>query len=152
MGYSNYTEVIERYPMMSSWGDIQSHVSSLVWFAEKQLDGMLATAYSVPFDPVPPVVKDLTIDITYYKALVTRDPEKASKIEDYIMGRIERIIKGKEKILSGSGTTLEVTSALQKVWSNIGCFHPVHSMLDPQHADVQVSSMRHSYEVDEREE
>jgi hypothetical protein len=150
MPYADYTEVIERYPSMASWGDVQSEVASLTFFAENQINGMLASAFDVPFSGAHPTIKDLTIDWTYYKALVTRDPGKAEKIRDYLMGRIEALKNGEESIMTDSGTSIIGTDASQEVWTNTGCWHPTHSMLDAENEFTMISSDRLEYDEDER--
>lgn len=140
MPYVDYEDVIARYSVLKTWGKSESEVTSdLIYYAEMELNGRLASHFSVPFSVAHPTVKDLTIDLCYYKALITKDPEKAEKIHDAVIGRIDAIKEGKEYIYTGSGTVIP-SGAGQEIWSPIMEFHPVHSMLDAESPFTQIDS------------
>ena len=132
MPYINYEDVIARYPVLKTWGKSETEVTSdLIYYAEMELNGRLAGHFSVPFSDSYPTVKDLAIDLCYYKALITKDPEKAEKIHDAIIGRIDDINEGKEYIYTGSGTIVP-SGAEQEIWSPLLDYYPVHTMLDAE--------------------
>ncbi len=140
MPYVDYEDVIARYSVLKTWGKSESEVTSdLIYYAEMELNGRLASHFSVPFSDSHPTVKDLTIDLCYYKALIIKDPEKAEKIHDAIIGRIDAIKEGKEYIYTGSGTVIP-SGAGQEIWSPGMDFHPVHSMLDAESPFTQIDS------------
>jgi len=149
MSYADYNDVIIRYPIIASWGKTESEVSSdLIYFAEMELNGRLGSHFTVPFTTVYPIVKDLTIDLAYYRALRTKDPKKANEIRGAVMGRIDDIKAGKEFIYTGSGT-LEASGGIE-IWSTTEDYHPVHSMLDAEDPLTDISSERLYDEADER--
>jgi hypothetical protein len=151
MPYATYNEVITRYPIIKSWGKTEQEITShLIYYAEVELNGLLSSHFTVPFSDGYPTVKDITIDLAYYKALVTRDPEKAGKIQDAIMGRIENIQKGEEYIWTGSDT-IQPLSAEQEVWSTTEDYHPVFGMHDAESVYSIVSSARLEAEEAERD-
>ncbi len=140
MAYVNYEEVIARYSILETWGKTETEVTSdLIYYAEMELNSRLASHFSVPFSDSHPTVKDLTIDLCYYKALVTKDPEKAEQIHDAIIGRIDGIKEGKEYIYTGSDTIIP-SGAGQEIWSPTMDYHPVHSMLDAESPFTQIDS------------
>lgn len=140
MAYVDFEEVVARYSILKSWGKDESEVTSdLIYYAEMELNGKMASHFSVPFSDSHPTVKDLTIDLCYYKALITKDPEKAEKIHDAIIGRIQDIKDGKEYIFTGSETIVP-SNAGQEIWSTVKDYHPVHSMLDPESGFTAVDS------------
>ncbi len=140
MAYVAYLDVIARYSVLKTWGKTETEVTSdLIYYAEMELNSRLASHFSVPFSDSHPTVKDLTIDLCYYKALVTKDPEKAEQIHDAIIGRIDGIKEGKEYIYTGSDTIIPV-GAGQEIWSPIMDYHPVHSMLDAESPFTQIDS------------
>lgn len=140
MPYVDYEDVIARYSVLKTWGKSESEVTSdLIYYAEMELNGRLASHFSVPFSVAHPTIKDLTIDLCYYKALITKDPEKAELIHDAVIGRIDDIKEGKEYIYTGSGTVIPA-GASQEIWSPIMDFHPVHSMLDAESPFTQIDS------------
>ena len=95
MAYATYEEVTTRYSILKTWGKTKTEVSSdLIYFAEVELNSKMASHFSVPFSGSHPTVKDLTIDLAYYKALLTKDPDKAEKIMKAVDGRIGKIKNG----------------------------------------------------------
>lgn len=149
--YVTGSEFLTRYDVSRSWGSGTSEVASnLVHFAEVQLDGMLASAFTVPFSDVPQTIKDITMDLAYCKSVLTKDPEKAKLFCPAVMDRIERIKNGMEPLVTDSGTILEPSGASQEIWSSTQNYHPVYSMLDAEDAASSVDSSRLQDEVDER--
>jgi len=152
MAYITYTELTNRYQVITTWNTSESIVTDdLIYYAEVELNGRLASHFTVPFAAAHPTVKDLTMDMAYYKALVTKDPEKAEKIHDVVIGRIEKIKKGEEYIYTGSGTTILPTGAGEEIWSSTEDYHPVHSMFDAEDPLTRISSEQLYDEAQERE-
>lgn len=143
MSYTDYEEIIIRYPILETWAKTGIQVNSdLIYYAEMELNGRMASHFTVPFAASHPTVKDLTIDLAYYNALKTRVPKDAEKIHDVVIGRIEAIKEGKEYIYTGSGTTIAPSAQTEQIWSNLMDYHPVHTMLGAEHSLTQISSER----------
>ena len=129
--YITYAELVLRYDVLKTWADSPAEVNSgLIFYAEVELNSLLASHFSVPFSDAHPTIKDLCMDLAYYKSLVTKDPEKAAQIKDVVMGRIENIKKGDEYIFTGSGTVIHPEGGSQEIWSPYDGYHPTFSMLD----------------------
>jgi len=151
MAYVNYGEVIARYPLIETWGKSETEVNSdLIYYAEVELNGRLGSHFSVPFSVAHPTIKDLTIDLCLYRILVTKDPDKAEKFKERIIGRIEDIKNGDEYIYTGSGTTIDASGSEQEVWSNTMGYVPTHSMLDPESTYTEIDPDAISDLEDER--
>ena len=149
MAYITYQELINRYSSIATWNMSQSIVNSdLIYYAEIELNSRLGTHFTVPFATAYPTIKDLTLDLAFYKALRTKDPKKANEIRKAVLGRIEDIKAGKEFIYTGSGT-LEASGGVE-IWSTTEDYHPVHSMLDAEDPLTDISSERLYDEADER--
>ncbi len=141
MSYITYEEVIARYPVIESWGRQAMDVSSdLIYYAEVEINGLLGTHFTVPFGGSHPTIKDLTIDLAYYRAALTKDGDKAERIRKRVMDRIAAIIAGKEAIYTDSGTILGMDTAAVPIWSNVDDYHPAFSMLDAESEYSHVSS------------
>ena len=141
MPYTTFAELIIRYPVTAKWAANTVDVSSdLIYYAEMELNGRLASHFSVPFSASHPTVKDLTVDLAYYNALKTRIPKDAKIIHDVVIGRIDNIKEGKEYIYTGSGTTIAPSAQTAQIWSNLEDYHPVHTMLGAENAFTRVSS------------
>ena len=151
MSYTNYEEVIIRYPILKNWAKTEIEVNSdLIYYGEMELNGLLASHFAVPFPAPHPTVKDLAIDLAYYNAIKTRVPKDAERIHDVVIGRIERIKEGKEYIYTGSGTTIKPTPGEAQIWSNLEEYHPVHTMLGAENEHTRISSERLQDLEDER--
>jgi hypothetical protein len=138
--YTNYDEVMIRYPLIKTWSDKQSHVEShLVYHAENQIDAMLSPAFSTPFSAAHGTVKELSQDYCKYLVLVDQDQDRAKIIFDLIAARIEKLINGEAQIVTSSGT-LPQTGAGAEIWSNTKDYYPTHSMLDESAPETRVDS------------
>lgn len=150
--YITYADLVLRYDVLKTWADSPAEVSSgLIYYAEMELNSLLASHFSVPFDGAHPTVKDICMDLCYYKALITKDPEKAGQVRDAIIGRIDKIKNGDEYIYTESGTVIEPDGAKEKIWSPYQDYHAVFSMLDYDEAVSHVDSGLLEELRDERE-
>lgn len=139
--YIDYNELIARYPLVKKWDDRADIVTShLIYYAEHQLDALLATHFSTPFSAAHPTVKDLTLDLCKYRILLDQDPTKAKSIWDIIMDQIEMLKNGDMGIMTGSGTEIFESSEAAEIWSNTGDYHQTHSMLGDDSAYTVVDS------------
>jgi hypothetical protein len=141
--YITFDDAITRYQFLADWGKGETDVNSaLIYYAEIELNEAFAPFFSVPFSAAHPTIKDLAIDMTYYKSLITKDPEKALAVSSVVYGRINRINKGEAYIYTGSGTTIAQTSPSQDIWSTVQDYEPTHSMLDAESTYTHISSER----------
>ena len=141
--YITYDELIVRYPIIATWNGSQSNIENdLIYYAEREINSRLATHYTVPFSAGHPTIKDLCIDLSYYRTLVTKDPEKAEQVKDAVIGRIEDLKSGKEYIMTDSYTMIEPSTNRPggEIWSTLMEFHPVHSMLGAEDSLTVVDS------------
>lgn len=142
MSYITYQELLARYPQFRSWHDgNESLVNSYaIYTAEADLNSRLAKAFTVPFSPPPPVIKDLAYDLAYAKMMKGVDPEKYGAFYDGVVERIQSLIDGESILLTSSGTAIDVSVAGGEIWSSNMNYHPVHSMLDAESEFTHVSS------------
>ena len=150
MPYITYDDLILRYPIISTWPGSETTVNSdLIYYGEMELNSRLAGHFTVPFSAAHPTIKDLAIDLSYYRAIRLTDPEKADKIKAQVSGRIDAIKAGDEYIYTGSGTTIAADPDGLGVWSTNEDYHPVHGMLEPE--DSCIDADRLDDEADERD-
>lgn len=148
MSLVSYAELTKRYRYFETFS--QDNVTDdLLYYAEIEVNGRLASHFTVPFSDAHPTVKDLIMDMAAYRAYRIKDPKKAAELKDSVIGRIEDIKKGVEFIYTGSGTTIEPNVAEAVVWDANEDYHPVHSMLDGEYSFV--NSDRLEAEEDERD-
>ena len=141
MAYVVLAELLGRYPAITKWGADSSYITDdLIYYAETELNSRFASHFSVPFSAAHPTIKDLTLDLAYYRSLRTTDSKRAKEIHEAVIGRIDKIKAGEEYIYTGSYTTISAETTTQTIWSNTMGYHPVHSMLGTEHEDTHVSS------------
>jgi len=140
--------------MLATWSDSCDTVTNdTMVYAEHELNSLMATHFSVPFGGSHPTIKDLTMDLVYYKTMVVKDPEKAEQIKDAVLGRIDRIKAGEEYIITDSYTTITPDASIAggEVWSTNQEFHPVFSMLDAESEFSIIDEDRIDEEENERD-
>lgn len=116
--YINWNEVAGRYPDAAKKAGDGSMGSYWLGTAEDEIDGyLLASRYTVPFTPAPGPVRDLCIDLTYYKMIIQQ--EGADKVWAYIDYRIKSILNG-TLVLTSSGAALPQGTAS---WSQAAGHH-----------------------------
>jgi phage gp36-like protein len=73
-----------------------SKVDLAISRADSEVDGYCGKRYQVPFDPAPPFVKALALDITVYNLFSRREsvPENRKTRRDAAVKNLEQIAKG----------------------------------------------------------
>ena len=92
--YIQWTDVVNRYPDVAKIAGAENVSSSWLGFAEYEVDARLASKYAVPFtnSPPPPIVQDLCIDLTYYKATIRQKENEA--LLAYLDARFKGLVSG----------------------------------------------------------
>lgn len=101
--YITWTDVTNRYVDFAKGPDATLAEAAFVPQAEAEVDGRLAPKYTVPFSPAPYIVKDLCVDMAYYKATIKQESSKV--ILESLERRFKAIIDG-TLILTNSGGTI----------------------------------------------
>jgi phage gp36-like protein len=99
--YIDWADVTGRYGDFAKGPDAAAAQSFFITQAEAEVDGRLAPKYTAPFSPAPEIVRDLSIDLTYYKATIRQ--EGSEKIKEYIDQRFEAIIDGTLLLTTSAG-------------------------------------------------
>jgi len=82
-------------PGNSAHAKIIGRIDEAIATADAEIGGYCAGRYSVPFDPVPPVVKGLSVEIAIYRLYQRRTvPERIGKTYDKAVARLKDISKG----------------------------------------------------------
>lgn len=149
--YITYNEVLERYPMLKTWAGNSPMLATEITYAENEINGRLSTHYSTPFSGAHPTIKDLAIDLTYFRTLILKDPDQAVKVKEFVLGRIDGLKNGDEYIMTDSNTyiTPEASKA-GEVWTNMDNYHPVFSMLNADDPASKIDPNRIDAEENER--
>lgn len=101
--YINWADVTGRYPdAAKAQGGSEVVKANYVTGAEDEVDGRCAAKYTVPFSPVPGIIRDLCVDLAYFKMIV-KNPKAAKALKEYIDERFEAIIDGTLIITTSAG-------------------------------------------------
>ena len=105
MAYSTITDIEELIPADDliqitdddDTGSIDSaRVDAAILDADAEIDGYCGERYVLPFDPVPEIIKKLSVDISIYNLYSRREAAPEIRIERYKMA-----VKTLDKISSG---------------------------------------------------
>lgn len=121
--YINWDDVANSYP---DWAKAASaNTIGNLWIprAEDEVDARLAPKYAVPFTPVPGVVRDLAIDLAYYKLIFASDKGKA--LWESLKERFESILDGSMFLT----TSLGAIGTGDRAWSTHQSY-PTHFGVD----------------------
>lgn len=99
--YIVWTDVTNRYPDFAKGPDATLAEAAFVPQAEAEVDGRLAPKYSVPFSPAPYLIKDLCVDLAYYKATIKQESSKL--IYENLEARFKAIIDGTLLLTTSAG-------------------------------------------------
>lgn len=117
--YIDWKDVADRYPNVPNRADTVEGNNFYVVGAEAEVNAAASSKYTVPFVPgsvnVPPLIRDVTIDLAYWKAIGWQNA-KLSKIQrDDIDRRLAGIKDGSLPLATGSGTIAQ--TGLGFAWS-----------------------------------
>lgn len=99
--YINWADVTGRYADFAKGPDATVGEAAFIPQAEAEVDGRLAPKYSVPFSPAPYIVKDLCVDLAYYKATIKQESSKL--IQEDLERRFKSIIDGTLLLTTSAG-------------------------------------------------
>ena len=131
MSYATFEEVVLRYPIVSTWAVSSDDIkSNLLIYSDIELNSALSPEFTVPFSDTPPIIRDLSIDMSYLKLLMRQDIEKAVCFKEFLYNRIKQIKAGEVGIVTDSGTVIEATKGFTfGIWSTTMDYNPTESML-----------------------
>jgi len=99
--YIDWEDVQNAYP---DWGKaVSANTVGNLWIprAEDEVDARLAPNYTVPFTPVPGIVRDLCIDLAYFKLAFAT--EKGQALGKILEARFKAILDGNMLITTSAG-------------------------------------------------
>lgn len=122
--YVTWQDVVDRYPDAAKIGDQPRWDSAFIRPAEAEVDGRLSSVYATPFMPgssnAPLAVRDLSIDLAYYRA--TWRTEGSEKLLKAIDSRFDRLMKKQEMLVTSAGA---VGEAPGEAWASTTEYHSV---------------------------
>jgi phage gp36-like protein len=86
MAYCTEEDVRSLIPLIDESAMDSVALGKLITKAENIVDGKLRNTYVVPFDPVPPLVKDITAEYTAYLAYRTVFSQNSPNSSEFVNG------------------------------------------------------------------
>ena len=126
--YINWADVANRYiDSVKLAPGSEAMKASFINGAEALIDAAAAARYPVPFSPVPELIKDLAIDVTYLKLVMRQDPKTTKALREDVKSRLDGIRDGTlTVVVSGAaiGNPESVWSTTQDYSSSFGVDDP----------------------------
>jgi hypothetical protein len=122
--YIEWDDVGNSYP---DWAKaVSANTVGNLWIprAEDEVDARLAPKYNVPFTPCPGIVRDLCIDLAYFKLVFASDKGKA--LGEILEKRFEALLDGSMLITTSAGRV----DTGERAWSTHQSY-PTHFGVDP---------------------
>lgn len=109
--YIDWTDVSNRYPNVPQRADSKEGNNFYVLGAEAEVNSAASEKYTTPFIPgsvnAPDMIRDITIDLTYWKAVGWQN-EKLSKIlRDDIDRRLKGLRDGTLALVNSTGALIQ---------------------------------------------
>jgi hypothetical protein len=145
--YIQWDDIIQRYPNVAAKGGSNQVGSAYLDYAETELEGRLAGAYTIPFSSNNLTIKDLSIDMVYAKSIMYTDTKKAKVILDYLDKRIGELIDGTATMITTSGDAM--FTAGDAPWSTTKDYHNTFGVIPIE--DQNIDTDRIEDEYDERD-
>jgi phage gp36-like protein len=86
MAYCTEEDVRSLIPLIDESAMDSIALGKLITKAENLVNGKLKNTYVVPFDPVPPLVKDITAEYTAYLAYRTVFSQNSPNSSEFVTG------------------------------------------------------------------
>ena len=133
--YIEWDDVVDRYPALSSLGGSDELTPTFIDYSESFIDGLLASNFTVPFSNNNMTVRDLSIDICYFRAGRFK-LEDAAAVYSTTMMTINMLNSGKLQMINTSGELIAINQS-GRVYSTTQSYHSAFGMLPiiDQHID-----------------
>lgn len=111
--YITWKNVVDRYSKLAEAYDSGETESAFIVPAEAEVDARLAPVYAVPFVPgssAPELIRDLSIDLAYYKA--TWQNESSKVLKESLTERFTALLKGTMTLTTSAGIVEPMTGTV----------------------------------------
>ena len=124
--YITWGDAVARYPSLNTVSGADDMETTWIDYVEKQVNGLLAPAFSIPLD-VGVTVKDLCIELLYIR-VGKLSIEETKDMREAFMDRIERLKSGGEALIDPDGNVIGINGGT--VYSSTAEYNSVFGMDD----------------------
>ncbi len=125
--YIKWDDVIDRYPELNTLGGAEEISSSYIVYAEAHVDGMLANHYTIPFSRNNMIIRDLSIDYTYWRAARFKFDD-ATQVKSAYFDTLDMIKAGQLVMIDDAGTIIEQNKKKIGLFSTTESYHSAFGM------------------------
>ena len=125
--YIQWDDVINRYPALETLQGADEMSSAYIVYAEAFTDGMLAGHYTVPFSDNNVIVRDLAIDMTYWRATRFKLDDAADVASAYFE-TVSKLVDGTLTMVDDTGTIIPALKKPIGLFSTTQSYHPAFGM------------------------
>lgn len=125
--YINWEDVIDRYRELNTLGGADQLSSSYIVYAEAFVDGVLSTHYTIPFSKNNMIIRDLSIDWTYWRAAQFKI-EDATAVKSAFFATVSMLIDGTLVMIDEAGTVIGQTKKKIGIHSTTESYHSAFGM------------------------
>lgn len=144
--YIEWDDVTARYRNVAKEFDSPSAFAGFIDGAEAEVDARLADKYAVPFSAsslgVPALVRDLAVDLTYYRMAWRSD--EAEKILSRLQSIFDAVNNGSMKLVTSSGVYPTTDDSDAVAWASSQGYHSSFGPDDPVNWSPSSSWMQYA--------
>lgn len=128
--YIDWSDVLDRYPELNTLGGADELSSSYIVYSEAFVDSILKSHWTPPFSSNNMIVKDLSIDYTYWRAARFK-LEDAVAVKSEFYGTVEMLKSGQLTMIDESGAEIPIVRQGSSIFSTTQSYHTSFGMDDP---------------------
>lgn len=157
MSYCTASTVISEYPIFpqstgtARFTETSALISAKIPRADAMINSYVGRRYSVPFSPVPPVIEQISVDLTAYLALTAKFTRDNHNTNDWVelIGKdckeqLELIRDRKIDLVNTAGSIITERTSASRIVSSTQDYQPfadVDSQTSWATADARLSSI-----------
>ena len=131
--YTNAADIAKLFPEVDTTGKSAEDQEFYIRLAEAEIDGHIATRYTLPFSSTPQLIRDVAVELSFIKILEASFTADARSSNDWVQSRRENLDKLLHKIADGivslvdsAGGILTQRTDLAGISSDTSQYTPTH--------------------------
>ena len=154
--YTNAVDVRKLYKKIDTSGITDNDIDFYIMTAESEINGIIATKYTIPVSPTPDLLKNLSAELTITKILdryFTAETHSRNDWRDVrkkeVVDILNKIADGKILMVNSAGTVVTQRDDLTELYSSTEDYTPTFG--HGHYADEEIDEDGIDDEEDERD-